>query len=82
MKLNKFNDLDLAEKAWLVKEFGKYLLALQQNHYTVLLYSLHGNFIEIFLDPHTRRVDNISVANYKQLDKYLAQIPISRLSRH
>ncbi|HYC86139.1 MAG TPA: hypothetical protein VEB86_12995 [Chryseosolibacter sp.] len=81
MKLKRFNDLAIAEKAWLLKEYGQYLLALQHYGYTVLLYALNQHFIEIFLDPQTRRVEKISAATYKQLDKYLSQIPISRLNR-
>jgi len=81
MKLKRFNNLEIAEKAWLLKEYGNYLLSLQHHKHIVLLYSLNQHFIEIFLDPSTRKVDKISAAEYKQLDKYLRQISLSKLKR-
>ena len=48
MKTTQFNNLALVDRAWLISAFGKFLMSIEYNDYRINLYSLNGQFIELF----------------------------------
>jgi hypothetical protein len=78
MRQIKFNELPMTDKALLMAEFGEYLESVEFYDYWVHLYTLHGNFVEIYYNIHTRQIDKIILVDYKDLDKYLSRITIQK----
>lgn len=81
MKAGRFNDLALPDKAWLVYEFGNLLYTMEYYDHRIHLYELNSNYVELYYNIATRQIDNIAVANYKSLDKYLSRIVIGTLKK-
>ena len=79
MKAARFNELTLVDKAWLVSEFGDLLVSIEYYDYRIFLFSLNAHFIEMFQNIDSRQIEKISVASYKDLDKYLSRILIGSL---
>lgn len=79
MKPARFNELTLVDKAWLVAEFGQQLLSIEYYDHRIHLFSLNDSFIEIYQNIDTRQIDRISLATYKDIDKYLSRILIRSL---
>lgn len=79
MKAARFNELTLVDKAWLVSEFGDLLVSIEYYDYRIFLFSLNSHFIEMFQNIDSRQIEKISVASYKDLDKYLSRILIGSL---
>ncbi|MGC1242898.1 MAG: hypothetical protein WA874_15015 [Chryseosolibacter sp.] len=79
MKPARFNELTLVDKAWLVSEFGALLLSIEYYDHRIHLFSLNSHFIEMYQNLETRQIDRISVASYKDIDKYLPRIIIGSL---
>jgi hypothetical protein len=71
-----FNELTLVDKAWLVYEFGDFLVSIEYYDYWVHLYSLNNSLIELYQHMGTRQIDRIEAASYSALDKYLSRIII------
>lgn len=79
MKPARFNELTLVDKAWLVAEFGQQLLSIEYYDHRIRLFSLNASFIEIYQNIQTRQIDRISMATYRDIDKYLSRILIGSL---
>lgn len=79
MKAARFNELTLVDKAWLVSEFGDLLVSIEYYDYRIFLFSLNSHLIEMFQNIDSRQIEKISVASYKDLDKYLSRILIGSL---
>lgn len=79
MKAARFNELTLVDKAWLVSGFGDLLVSIEYYDYRIFLFSLNSHFIEMFQNIDSRQIEKISVASYKDLDKYLSRILIGSL---
>lgn len=79
MKAARFNELTLVDKAWLVSEFGELLVSIEYYDYRIFLFSLNSHLIEMFQNIDSRQIEKISVASYKDLDKYLSRILIGSL---
>lgn len=77
----KFNELSIADKALLVAEYGQFLLSTEYYNYRVHLYTLNGDFIEVFYNIMTRQVEAIALAAYDDLDKHIQRIHLSYLNR-
>lgn len=81
MKRKQFNELSLSDKAWLVYEFGEFLVTIEYYNHKIHLYELNSHFIEIYFNVVLKQVDRISVAEYSDLDKYLSRILVSGLQK-
>ena len=79
MRPTRFNELTLADKAWLVSEFGALLLSIEYYDHRIHLYSLHTHLIEMYENIETGKVERFSVAGYQDIDKYLSRIIIGSL---
>lgn len=79
MKSARFDNLTMVDKAWLVYEFGDFLMSIEYYDYRVRLYALNSQFIELFENIGTRQIERIQVASQDGLDKYLSRILIRNL---
>jgi len=77
----KFNELPLPDKALLMAEFGTYLESIEFYDYWIHLYALHAHLIEVYYNTQTRQIEKISMAEYKDLDKYLSRIIIRQVPK-
>ena len=76
MDPGKFNRLTLAERADLVWKHGEFVDSVICNNYCLMLYSLKDQFVELYLELHSKDIVWISPANEFDLEKYLADIHI------
>lgn len=72
----KFNRLSITERAQVVWEKGQFVDSVLCKHYCLMLYSVNRQFVELYLDLHSQSIVWISLANERDLDKYLNQIHI------
>jgi hypothetical protein len=79
MKAGTFNELTLADKYWLVQEYGQYLASIEYYDYRVTLCALNSHFVEICKNIDTRIIEKISIADCRDLDKFLSRILIGNL---
>jgi hypothetical protein len=79
MKSKSFDDLTLVERAWLIYEFGQQLTSIEYYDYRIDLYALNGDYIESYRNIATRQIEQISIASYSDLDKYLPRILLGML---
>ena len=79
MKAARFNELTLVDKAWLVSEFGDLLVSIEHDDHRIFLFSLNLHFVELRQNIDSRQIEKISIAGYKDLDKYLSRILIGSL---
>ncbi|HEX8039259.1 MAG TPA: hypothetical protein VF490_08905 [Chryseosolibacter sp.] len=77
----RFNDLTIIEKTMLVSGYGVRLLTIDESAHKVHLYELGSHFIQIYQNSKTRMIESITVATYKDLDKFLHKIPLRRFLR-
>ena len=77
----QFNNLTMVDRAWLTYEFGEFLMSIEYYDYRINLYSLNGEFIELFQNIDSRQIERIQVASYNGLDKYLSRILLGTLKR-
>lgn len=75
--MNDFHELDLRERAELVR--GKGRLLVDTNFYgaSVKLYELDARFVEVYHHPITRRVMRVSLASNDDLNKHLKRIRLT-----
>lgn len=76
MEAGKFNELKLVDKAWLLYEFGDYLLSIEYYDHRISLHALNSNIVEMYQNIDTNEIVRISIASYGDLDKYLSRIVI------
>ena len=81
MQTRSFEDLPLALKADLIHGFGRLVLSIEHYDHRIDLFSLDGIFIEQYENIDTRQIERISVATYRDLDKYLSRIIIGSLKK-
>jgi hypothetical protein len=81
MKTTQFNNLTMVDRAWLVYDFGEFLMSIEYYDYRINLYSLNGQFIEIFQNIETRQIERIQGVSYKGIDKYLSRIIVGSLKK-
>jgi hypothetical protein len=81
MKSNSFDNLKLVDRAWLVLQFGKLLTSIEHYDVRVYLFTLNNSFIEVYKDLETHQIKKISIANYKELDKYMSRIMIGDIKK-
>lgn len=79
MKAGTFDELPLADKFWLVQEYGQYLLSIEYYDYRVSLCALNSHFVEIYKNIDTRIIEKICIADCRGLDKFLTRIVIGNL---
>lgn len=65
----------------LVSGYGVRLLTIDESSYKVHLFELGSHYIQIFQNSMTGMIESITVATYKDLDKFLHKIPLRRLLR-
>lgn len=84
MNNGTFNYLTLRDKALIVDEFADLLTSIEYYDDRIHLYSLNVHFLEVYQNIDTQQIYRISIASYKELDKYLSRIIIGSLkkSRH
>jgi hypothetical protein len=73
-KIPPFDQLAMVDKAWLLDEFGDYLMSIEYYEHRIFLYSFNNSFVELFENIDTRQVEKIETAPYGALDKYLSRI--------
>ena len=81
MKSNSFDNLKLADRAWLVLQFGQLLTSIEHYDVRVYLFTLNNSFIEVYKNLETHQIQKISIAHYKELDKYMPGIMIGSLKK-
>lgn len=74
MKVTCFDDLSLSKKALILKEFGVFIHSVESQNYKILLYALNHYFVEAYYSFDSNEIEEIRVADYVDLDKYLQQI--------
>jgi hypothetical protein len=79
--MDAFNVLDIRSKSALLYSHGYLVETISYFHYRVNLYSFDRMFIEEFYDTETKGITRISVAEDRDLRKYLLQIDISELDQ-
>jgi hypothetical protein len=80
MSEESFNELPLKRKMLIVNEFAYQLISMEYYDHRIYLYSLGCNFVELFVNIETDRIEKITIAKYGDLDKYLSQILIKKVS--
>jgi hypothetical protein len=76
MDVGKFNRLTLTERADLVWKQGEFVDSVICNNYCLMLYNVKDQFVELYLDLHSKNIIWISPANELDLEKYLSDIHI------
>jgi hypothetical protein len=77
--METFNGLDMQSKTLLLGVYGHVIERISYFQYQVTLYSFDRFFIEEFFDTETKTVTRISVAEDRDLKKYLTHIDLSEL---
>lgn len=79
MKLqDKFNIIDLHDKALFVWENGEYLSTREYYSMKVNLYALPGFLVEVFYSPYLNKIQRIEIVeDPKRLAKHLENIQIN-----
>ena len=77
--MERFNSLELRYKGSLLKKNAVYLMLTNYQHYTVTLYYWDRFFIEHYYDDELGQATRITLANAKDLDKFLKEISITGL---
>jgi hypothetical protein len=81
MKTTQFNNLTMVDRAWLIYDFGEFLMSIEYYDYRINLYSLNSQFIEMFQNIDSRQIEKIQIASYNGLDKYLDRILLGNFKR-
>jgi hypothetical protein len=72
----QFNNLPVSDQACLLLDEGDLLATNSYYHYNVLLYSYHGQFMELVYDNHAKQVLLVRHVNDNILQKYLDNIDL------
>jgi hypothetical protein len=78
--METFNGLDMQSKTLLLGVYGHVIERISYFQYHVTLYSFDRFFIEEFFDTETKSITRISIAEERDLKKYLMHIDISTLT--
>lgn len=70
----RFNRFSLENRAKLLWKKGVFVESITWYNYSLMLYSLNRQFVEIFYDQYTEKIVWISLANEYDLKKYLANV--------
>lgn len=81
MRTPCFNDLPLAIKADLVNDLGILVLSIEYYDYRIDLFSIDGIYVEQYGNIEARQIEKITLAAYRDLDKYLSRIMIASLKK-
>ncbi len=73
MTLTRFNLLPENEQNDLLWNLGVFLDERSEGHYRILLYRLHGFYIEVYYE-HYRPVKFVSFSSLKLLEPYVVKI--------
>ena len=76
MEEGKFNRLSLDDRAKLLWERGDFVESITYYNYSLILYSLNRQFVELFYDRNSQAILWISLANEYDMKKYLNKIEI------
>jgi hypothetical protein len=76
MDEGRFNRLSLEDRAKFLWMKGNFLQSVTFNNYSLMLYSLNRQFVELFYDKNSKKIVWISLANEHDLKKYLNKIRI------
>ena len=76
MDPGKFERLTLTERAELVWTHGAFVDSIMFNNYCLMLYSVKDQFVELYLDLHSKNIVLISLASEIDLEKFLTDIHI------
>lgn len=74
MTAEEFNGLPLQEQHLLVFKHGKYLRSTNYYGNVVSLYLLWGSYVEVYFNGSSSEVDEITVAEYRELHKYVGTV--------
>ncbi|MDH4091151.1 MAG: hypothetical protein OEV74_15345 [Cyclobacteriaceae bacterium] len=74
MKVTYFDELSLSKKALIMREFGVFIHSVESQNHKILLYALDHYFVEAYYNFDSNEIEEIRVADYVDLDKYLPQI--------
>ena len=76
MDPGKFDRLSLSERSDLVWKYGEFVDSVMCNNYCLMLYTIKDQFVELYLDLHSKNIIWISLANEWDLEKYLTNVQI------
>lgn len=77
MRQTGFNELKLNDKILLIEDLGVELCSIEFYDHRIYLYAFDSLLIEVFKNIETRKVENITVANYGDLDKFITRITLA-----
>jgi hypothetical protein len=77
--MNVFNNLGLKEKCDILRKHALYVTAVSYYHYTIKLYTWDRFFIEEYFDNEQDEVTRITIAEHRDMMKYLDCIRLSDL---
>lgn len=79
MNSGTFDDLPLRDKKLIVDEFSDLLTSIEHYDDRIYLYSLNGHFVELYQNIDNQQIHRISIASYRDMDKYLSRLIIGDL---
>jgi len=78
-KQKTFDELTNREKALLLEDTGVLVCSIEFYDYRIYLYEFNNLMVEVFQNIESRKIEQITTANYGNLDKYASRITMSSL---
>ena len=79
MKNIVFNDLPLKDKCVIVDDYADELCSIEHYDHRIYLYAINDLFIESYHNIETKEIERITIAEYKDMGKFLPWITLSAL---
>jgi hypothetical protein len=74
-----FNELTNREKALLLEDAGILVCSIEFYDYRIYLYAYNNMLVEVFQNIETKAIEQMTTADYGNLDKYASRITMSSL---
>jgi hypothetical protein len=81
MDIEEFNNLTLTDRAEILWDVSRWMDSRAiYNKYLIELYDMKGTFVEVYIDAHTQRIDNIkAISEEDMLREYVHLEDLFRL---
>lgn len=79
---DQFNKLSITDKAILIAEFATFIQSVEYYDYRVHLYTMNNQYLEVYYNLYNRAVEEIKIADYKDLDKYTLKIQLPNFRKN